>query len=108
MSFQVESCKSWQENSSHSMLNLFSCTDPLSVPQRRVTSHRKAKGRCVLNAFQKQTLGLDNQNDELEEPPEFIDSDLDPAWTPQKVVCIAMNYGINQLKKKTQNSITCI
>lgn len=27
-----------------------------------------------------------NQTDDLDEPPEFIDSDSDPAWTPQKVV----------------------
>ncbi|XP_055310290.1 mucin-19-like isoform X2 [Sitodiplosis mosellana] len=58
--------------------------DPLTVPQRRETSHRKAKGRSIQNALQKQTLGSDNQNDDLDEPPEFVDSDSDPAWTPNK------------------------
>lgn len=57
------------------------------VPQRRETSHRKAKGRSILNTLQNQKLGMDsNQIDDLDEPPEFIDSDSDPAWTPQKVV----------------------
>lgn len=60
------------------------CTDPLTVPQRRETSHRKAKGRSILNAFQKQNM--DSAADEFDEPPEFVDSDSDPAWTPQKVV----------------------
>lgn len=67
-------------------VTLVYCTDPLTVPQRRETSHRKAKGRSVLNALQKQTLGLDKYADEFDEPPEFVDSDSDPAWTPQKVV----------------------
>ncbi|XP_031620597.1 putative GPI-anchored protein pfl2 isoform X2 [Contarinia nasturtii] len=58
--------------------------DPLSVPQaRRETSHRKAKGRSIMSAMQKQALGLD-VTDDLDEPPEFVDSDTDPAWTPQK------------------------
>lgn len=70
---------------------IFSCIDPLTVPQRRETSHRKAKGRSILSALQKQTFGLDNQTDEPDEPPEFIDSDSDdPAWTPQKVICIVL------------------
>lgn len=60
--------------------------DPLTVPSRRETSHRKAKGRSALNAMQRQTLGLDNQADDFDEPAEFVDSDSDPAWTPQKVV----------------------
>lgn len=63
----------------------FQYIDPLIVPQRRETSHRKAKGRSILNALQKQPFGSDNQNDD-DEPPEFVDSDSDPAWTPQKVV----------------------
>lgn len=64
-------------------------TDPLSVPQRRETSHRKAKGRSILNTLQNRVYGLDsNQADDLDEPPEFVDSDSDPAWTPQKVLFV--------------------
>lgn len=63
-------------------------TDPLSVPQRRETSHRKAKGRSIMNNLQSKGYGLDaNQGgDDLDEPPEYADSDSDPAWTPQKVL----------------------
>ncbi|KAJ6646601.1 Glutamine and serine-rich protein 1, partial [Pseudolycoriella hygida] len=52
--------------------------DPLVVPIRRETSHRKAKGRSIANLMQKS-----GNDDELEEPAEFVDSDSDPAWTPQ-------------------------
>lgn len=61
------------------------------VPQRRETTHRKAKGRSILNSLQNRAYGLDsNQADDLEEPPEFVDSDSDPAWTPQKVVVVVL------------------
>lgn len=52
--------------------------DPLIVPMRRETSHRKAKGRSIANLIQKS-----GNDDEQEEPAEFVDSDSDPAWTPQ-------------------------
>lgn len=69
-------------------------TDPLLVPQRRETSHRKAKGRSILNTLQNRAFGLDsNQTDDLDEPPEFVDSDSDPAWTPQKVVVYITTLG---------------
>lgn len=72
--------------------NLFSCIDPLSVPQRRETTHRKAKGRSIMSAMQKQTFGQD-LTDDLDEPPEFIDSESeDPAWTPHKVVLHSLKY----------------
>lgn len=80
---------------------MFSCTDPLSVPQRRETSPRKAKGRSVLNTLQNKSLELDNQTDDLDD---FVDSDTDPAWTPQKVLCelhlsiIYSNYKIQFIK----------
>lgn len=47
---------------------------------RRETSHRKAKGRSIAALINKQVVTND---DEQEEPPEFVDSDSDPAWTPQ-------------------------
>lgn len=54
------------------------------MPQRREQSHRKAKGRSILTSLQKTTHSLNNDyNEDLEEPPEFNDSDSDPAWTPQ-------------------------
>lgn len=54
--------------------------DPLTVPQRREQSHRKAKGRSIAALI---TTNKPNADDYEEEPPEFIDSDSDPAWTPQ-------------------------
>lgn len=51
--------------------------DPLSIPERRETSHRKAKSRSIAQTFFK-----DKDPNELEEPPDFVDSDSDPAWTP--------------------------
>lgn len=62
---------------------LNSTIDPLSIPQRRVTSHRKAKGRSIAAIIQRETVISGTNDDELEEPPEFVDSDSDPAWTPQ-------------------------
>lgn len=62
--------------------------DPLIVPVRRETSHRKAKGRSIANLIQKP-----GNDDEQEEPAEFVDSDSDPAWTPQadKVTYMKLN-----------------
>lgn len=51
---------------------------PLELPMRRETSHRKAKGRSSIVDLIRQ-----HQDDEPEEPAEFVDSDSDPAWTPQ-------------------------
>lgn len=88
---------------------LFQCIDPLNVPQRRETSHRKAKGRSILNALQKQTLGLDSHNDDLDEPPEFVDSESeDPAWTPQKVVLHCIELQTNQDFHKITFILTCL
>lgn len=92
--------------SSHAII--ITHTDPLSVPQRRETSHRKAKGRSILNTLQNRVYGLDsNQTDDLDEPPEFIDSDSDPAWTPQKVVgcCLNCNTTKTKTNKKRENFI---
>lgn len=47
-----------------------------------MTSHRKAKGRSIAAIIQKQSVISGTNDDELEEPPEFVDSDTDPAWTP--------------------------
>lgn len=59
--------------------------DPLVVPMRRETSHRKAKGRSIAEIVQRQLSGIQDE----EEPAEFADSDTDPAWTPnaEKVCC---------------------
>lgn len=51
------------------------------APQRRVTSHRKAKGQS--NAQVQAHYGNDDEFDEAD----FVDSDTDPAWTPQQKVC---------------------
>lgn len=58
--------------------------ESLCVPQRRETSHRKAKIRN--NASNMLQNSDANQMDDLDEPSEFIDSDSD--WTPQKVVVL--------------------
>lgn len=52
--------------------------NPLELPMRRETSHRKAKGLSIVNLIRQ------HQDDEPEEPADFIDSDSDPAWTPQE------------------------
>uniref|UniRef100_A0A6B2EBY5 Putative mucin-19 n=1 Tax=Phlebotomus kandelakii TaxID=1109342 RepID=A0A6B2EBY5_9DIPT len=57
---------------------------PDEVPQRREMSHRKAKGRSVL-----QLLNMSLNNEDFagaasdDEPAEFQDSDTDPVWTPE-------------------------
>ncbi|XP_059607630.1 uncharacterized protein LOC132255560 isoform X1 [Phlebotomus argentipes] len=53
------------------------------VPQRREMSHRKAKGRSVLQLL---NMSLDSEDFagavSDDEPAEFQDSDTDPVWTP--------------------------
>lgn len=74
--------------------------DPLVIPFRRETSHRKAKGRSIVNLMQKT-----GNDDEQEEPAEFVDSDSDPAWTPQadKVQEMKMNFFFE--KRREENLI---
>lgn len=79
-------------------------TDPLSVPQRRETSHRKAKRRSIMNTLQSKGYGFDaNQGDDLDEPPEFADSDSDPAWTPQKVLSFSNYFRKTTSERKREN-----
>lgn len=65
------------------------------MPQRRETSHRKAKGRSILNTIQNKAFGLDNQTDDFDET---ADSDTDPAWTPQKVSYICNEHSVDLFK----------
>lgn len=46
---------------------------------RREMSHRKAKGRSIAALMQKEN------DDDLEEPPEFADNDEDNDWTPNEL-----------------------
>lgn len=56
------------------------------LPPRRETSRRKAKERNnIAQLIDRQAAG---DMDDPEEPPEFVDSDSDPAWTPQATVSI--------------------
>lgn len=64
-------------------IRVYTQTDPLSVPNRRETSHRKAKGNSFTNMMVGGRRGLDDLDDDPEEPSEFLDSDSDPAWSPQ-------------------------
>uniref|UniRef100_A0A1B0C828 DUF4211 domain-containing protein n=2 Tax=Lutzomyia longipalpis TaxID=7200 RepID=A0A1B0C828_LUTLO len=54
------------------------------VPLRREMSHRKAKGRSVLQLL---NMSIDTEDfagaASDEEPAEFQDSDTDPVWTPE-------------------------
>lgn len=52
--------------------------DPTATLPRRETSKRAAKEKSNM-----QQLMARQADDEPEEPVEFVDSDSDPAWTPQ-------------------------
>ncbi|GAB0099003.1 hypothetical protein DMENIID0001_148210 [Sergentomyia squamirostris] len=72
---------------------------PDEVPQRREMSHRKAKGRSVL-----QLLNMSLEDDfagaaSEEEPPEFQDSDTDPVWIPGAPEDEDEEYGKGRKKK---------
>lgn len=70
------------------MLFLLKNIDPLSVPKRRETSHRRVKGRSILDTLQSKVLGSE-QTDDFDEA---TDSDTDPVWTPQKVFHISNEF----------------
>lgn len=55
--------------------------DPLQAMPRRETSKRAAKEKTNI---QQLIVGAVAGEEELEEPVEFVDSDSDPAWTPQQ------------------------
>lgn len=48
-------------------------------PQRRESTKRAAKEKSNI----KQLMAKQTGDEDMEEPPEFVDSDSDPAWTPQ-------------------------
>lgn len=52
--------------------------DSPKLPPRRESSKRAAKEKTSMQQLMKQTV-----DDDLDEPIEFMDSDSDPAWTPQ-------------------------
>lgn len=64
-----------KENHSDSKKETNNSAPPLP---RRETSRRAAKEKINM----KQLIARQG-DDDLEEPPEFMDSDSDPAWTPQ-------------------------
>lgn len=50
--------------------------DPLDYPERREQSKRKTKSVMTNSVRQ-------IERNEFDEPEEYVDSDTDPAWTPQ-------------------------
>lgn len=62
-------------------------SDPLLIPERRESSQRRAKERSnalLQHHHQHQSTG--GMYPGHEEAEDFIDSDDDPAWTPQPKV----------------------
>lgn len=56
------------------------------LPQRRESSHRKAKDKSnVMQLLSRDVPGIDDADDVLQD---FIDSDSDPAWSPLNKVKI--------------------
>lgn len=52
------------------------------IPQRRETSHRKAKDKSNITLLLHHGI---TDMDDAEDFQEFVDSDSDPAWSPLKV-----------------------
>lgn len=56
--------------------------DPLFLPPRRETSRRKAKEKTTIKQFLDRQEHVLEEEAEVVDEPDFVDSDSDPAWTP--------------------------